>query len=414
MRADVWRNLAPAHWLLLATLALLPFGMASELPVLVGAVLGGVALVRGRIDWPRPAVALALTLGLAYWLPQLLSAFDSAAPGKTWGEVALDLRFLPFLLYVANTRSSPDAANRLCAGIALIALFWCLDALLQAATGLSLGGAATSDRLSGIFGADNLKLGGVLAVLAPFVLVQAWRRGGTRLLTPAVVLLLLVILLAGARAAWFGFALGAALVFWHLLGRRRAITAMLTLALAILVSGIAAYSVSERFAQRVDRTAAALSGDYAALDHALSGRLPIWETAWHMGLAHPVNGVGVRAFRYVYPDFAAPDDPFVDAQGIEGASHAHHIVLELFSETGLLGLGLWLAAIVVAWRRARAVSAEARRRAHPASVALVVTLFPLNTHYAVYSAFWGLTLLWLVAVWLALLGAEDSAFTDQS
>src|SRR5690554_552752 len=83
MRADALRSLAPAHWLLLAALALLPFGMASELPVLVGAVLGGVALLRGRIDWQQPGVRLALALGLAYWLPQLLSAFDSAAPGKT-------------------------------------------------------------------------------------------------------------------------------------------------------------------------------------------------------------------------------------------------------------------------------------------------------------------------------------------
>ncbi|MEJ5209012.1 O-antigen ligase family protein [Denitratimonas sp. CY0512] len=414
MRADALRSLAPAHWLLLAALALLPFGMASELPVLVGAVLGGVALLCGRIDWQQPGVRLALALGLAYWLPQLLSAFDSAAPGKTWGEVALDLRFVPFLLYAANTPSTPRTADLLCAGAALIAVFWCLDALLQAVTGLSLGGAATSDRLSGIFGADNLKLGGVLAVLTPFVLVQAWQRGRTMLLALAVVMLLVVILLAGARAAWFAFALGAALVFWQALGRRRAITALLSLTLAVLLAGIAGYSVSERFAQRVDRTAAALSGDYAALDHALSGRLPIWETSWQMGLAHPVNGVGVRAFRYVYPEFAAPDDPFVDIEGVEGASHAHHIVLELFSETGLLGLGLWLAAIIFAWRAARRMPETARHRAHPASVALLVTLFPLNTHYAVYSAFWGLTLLWLVAVWLVLLGAENGAGADQS
>lgn len=414
MRADALRSLAPAHWLLLAALALLPFGMASELPVLVGAVLGGVALLRGRIDWQQPGVRLALALGLAYWLPQLLSAFDSAAPGKTWGEVALDLRFVPFLLYAANTPSTPRTADLLCTGVALIAVFWCLDALLQAVTGLSLGGAATSDRLSGIFGADNLKLGGVLAVLTPFVLVQAWQRGRTMLLALAVVMLLVVILLAGARAAWFAFALGAALVFWQALGRRRAITALLSLTLAVLLAGIAGYSVSERFAQRVDRTAAALSGDYAALDHALSGRLPIWETSWQMGLAHPVNGVGVRAFRYVYPEFAAPDDPFVDDEKVEGASHAHHIVLELFSETGLLGLGLWLAAIIFAWRAARRMPETARHRAHPASVALLVTLFPLNTHYAVYSAFWGLTLLWLVAVWLVLLGAENGAGADQS
>ena len=53
-----------------------------------------------------------------------------------------------------------------------------LDALRADATGYSLGGAAERERLSGIFGADNLKLGPVLAALAPFVLLAARARFG--------------------------------------------------------------------------------------------------------------------------------------------------------------------------------------------------------------------------------------------
>ncbi|MCX7556041.1 O-antigen ligase family protein [Xanthomonadaceae bacterium JHOS43] len=417
MRAEHWRHLPLAHWLLLATLVLLPFGMASELAVLAGAVLGGFSLIRRQIDWQRPGVKLALVLGAAYWLPQLFSAFDSVSPSKSWSEAVLDLRFLLFLLYVANTRCGARDTKFLGGGIAAIVVFWCLDALLQAATGYSLGGLATSDRLSGIFGADNLKLGGVLAALAPFALSESWHRGGRLALATVTVVLLVVILLAGARAAWFGFALGAALSFWHILGRRRAVTALLALSLAALLSGIIGYSLSERFAQRVDRTAAVLSGDYAALDHALAGRLAIWETAWRMGEAHPVNGVGVRAFRYAYPEFAAPDDPFVDTDGTHGALHAHQIVLELWSETGSIGLGLWLAALFIAWHIARHMPKTSRMMAQPASIALVVALFPLNTHYAVYSAFWGLLLMWLAAIWLILPGgqsgqAEDSIGTN--
>lgn len=409
-----WRSVPLAHWLLLATLLLLPFGMASELPVLIGAVAGGVALLRRQIDWHRPGVRLALVLGMAYWLPQLLSAFDSAAPDKSWSEAVLDLRFVPFLIHVAHARSDANATRFLGSGIALIVALWCVDALIQAATGWSLGGHASSDRLSGIFGADNLKLGGVLSVLAPFALSAAWQRGGTKLLALAVVLLLVVILLAGARAAWFGFALGTALVFWQALGRRRAITGLLALTLAVLVSSVAGYLGSERFAQRVDRTAAVLVGERDALDHALSGRLPIWETAWRMGEAHPINGVGVRAFRHAYPDFAALEDPFIDAETGQGALHAHQIVLELWSETGLLGLMIWLAAIAFAITAWRATPSTSRVVAHPAATALVVTLFPLNTHYAMYSAFWGLLLMWLVAVWLVLLDGEQDCTLPHS
>ena len=39
--------------------------------------------------------------------------------------------------------------------------------------------------------------------------------------------------------------------------------------------------------------------------------------------------------------------------------------------------------------------------------ALAAMLFPLNTHYAVYSSFWGLLLMGVIAVWLALLAVPS-------
>lgn len=395
-----------AFWLLLASLALLPFGIAAELPVLVGAVVGGVRVIRGRIDWQDRGVRLALLIGLAYWLPEFVSAWDSLAPGKSWGEVGLDLRFLPFLLLLASSHWRARDARHLVAGVALVTMFWCVDALVQALAGVSLGGPAEADRLSGIFGAGNLKLGGVLAVLTPFLLWQAWHWDGRRALALASLALLLVILLAGARAAWIGFGLAAVLMFWHLLGGRRAALALLVLGLVTVVAGMLAYSGSPRFAERVERTVAALSIQPDGIDHALTGRTQIWASAWRMGLAHPVNGVGVRAFRVAYPDFANADDHFL-ANG-EQVLHAHQVVLELWSETGLFGLCLWLALVLVAWRQLRCCALQVRRTALPASLALAVALFPFNTHYAVYSAFWGLLLIWLAGVWLALLQADQS------
>ena len=38
-----------------------------------------------------------------------------------------------------------------------------------------------------------------------------------------------------------------------------------------------------------------------------------------------------------------------------------------------------------------------------ATVALVATLFPLNTHLAFYSAWWGLLFAWLLGLWCAAL-----------
>jgi hypothetical protein len=40
------------------------------------------------------------------------------------------------------------------------------------------------------------------------------------------------------------------------------------------------------------------------------------------------------------------------------------------------------------------------------TVALAVTVFPLNTHLAFYSAWWGLLFWWLLALWCAALYAD--------
>lgn len=397
-------------WLLLAVPALLPFARLSEAPLLIAAMFGIALLFRGALDVPRPALNLALLLFGAYWLPQFLSAFDSMDARKSWTEVGADLRFLPFLCFALHTVKDVRRARLLLAGMGLLVALWCLDALVQAATGWSLGGAARGDRLSGIFGDDNLKLGGVCAVLSPFLLLPALRRSGIPGLTLAFSSLLIVILLAGARAAWIGFAVACALVAWHQLGARRG-TVMLAAALllGILAGGIA-HQASPRFAERVDRTAAALGGNVGELDHALAGRIPIWRTAVAMSLAHPLNGVGVRAFRHAYPAHAAPDDPWVDAQNGQGALHAHQWLLEVASETGAIGLLCWFAALTFALRAWRSASKAARAHAAAPGIALGAMLFPLNTHYAMYSSYWAVLLFVLVGAWIALLlGLRESA-----
>ena len=124
--------------------------------------------------------------------------------------------------------------------------------------------------------------------------------------------------------------------------------------------------------------------------------------------AHPINGVGVRGFRAA---FAACDpNPAVEAEWGKGAAyHAHQIVLEVLSETGIIGLLLWLAGAALAWRAWRYATPDAKDRARPAMLALAVTVFPLNTHLAFYSTFWGGLTLMLAALYAGSLLARDTA-----
>jgi len=291
-------------------------------------------------------------------------------------------------------------------GVAVILVFWLIDAWIQAATGWSLGGPAEAERLSGIFGAGNLKLGPALASLSAFLLWIARERWGRRGLAVAVVVLLGPILLAGSRASWLVFGLVVLAFVWR--DTRRPLPFVLA-GLAALLLGVAAAGLAWResgaFQARVQRTLLVLRGSPQDLDEALAGRLRIWTTSAAMIAAHPANGVGVRGFRNAYAAYAGPGDAFIADDGT-GAAHAHQLVLEILTETGVIGLALWLiaaAAAIRAWWRA---SGAARERAFAPAVALAATCFPLNTHLAFYSAWWGLLVWWLVGLYCAALYAD--------
>lgn len=402
------------HWLLLlfAVPVLLPFSRSAEAPILVmiGALL--VWGLGGRLPPQRAWPAWIGLLFLALWLPAALSLPAAQVPSETLRTTLSLLRLAPLMVFAWLVLRAPGQSERLERWMAWLLLAWCVDAWVQALSGWSLGGPWEADRLSGIFGADKLKLGPVLVLFSPFLLRWAERRGPRGLGHGLLLLLAVPVLLAGTRSAWIGFALVSAVFLWrwHAQGSIRRGLRMLAaagLVVSLLAAGL--YPLSSDYRERVDRSMAALLADGDGLDHALAGRLPIWSTALAMWRAHPWTGVGVRGFRQVYAEHAAEDDPWIGFDGEHGAFHAHQIVLELLSETGLIGLACWLLAagwLLQRWRRA---APEARERAFPALLALAVMVFPLNTHYAFYSSFWSLCLAWLLGVAAASLMPERAS-----
>lgn len=391
--------------------ALLPFGRSAELSVVL-CLLGVILLfVRepGAMASHRGARLLAWMLG-AYFSAALISSLDAIAPGKAWGTVAAIVRFLPLGLYACFAIRRERKAQALYRATAIVVGLWALDAWVQALTGWSLGGHAEAERISGIFGADNLKLGPTLAILAPFVLWAARERWGRVGLVLCFGFLLGPVLLAGSRAGWVCYGIVALAFAWREAGHIGRFVVWVAIASFIaLAAGGMAWQVSAPFHARMQRTLMAAHGNSAGIDQALSGRLDIWRDAMRMSAEHPLNGVGVRGFRFAYPAYAPANDHFVVVEPCgagQGACHPHQLVLEVLAETGAIGLVLWLAAVVLAVRRWWASDAAARRRAFPVTVALVAMLFPLNTHLAFYSAWWGLLCWWLVGLWCAALYAD--------
>lgn len=391
--------------------ALLPIGRSAELGVflaLVGCIL---LLVREpQAIRHHPGAKLFLWLFAAYAGAALVSAVDAVAPGKSWGTLAGMLRFAPLGVYTCFAMRRPGKVRALYFATGVVIAVWVADAWVQALTGYGLAGASDPVRLSGIFGATNLKLGPALSALSPFLLWSACERWGRRGLAIAFLLALGPVLLSGSRASWLCYGLVGLGFLWREAGsfRRFAVTCVAAAAV-VAVAGLVAWQTSPRFRERVAHTMPAFSGTSAGVDTALTGRLDIWTTSLRLYAAHPVNGVGVRGFRVAYPSFASPGDHFLTIEKCsegEGACHAHQVVLEVATETGTLGLMAWLAATVFAIRTWWRAGPVARARAFPATMSLVAILFPLNTHMAFYSAWWGLLAAWLLSVWCAALFAD--------
>ena len=417
---------APA-WVL-AFVALWPAPGYAEGVLALGALAGLIKLVSSRFRGGNqllggPAWALTSVLFFAYWLPEAISAVDAMDRGRALREALVDLRYLPFLWIVAAAVADDAGRRRTFGGLAIIVGVWTLDALVEAATGASplftgidavkqaISGhgmctaaqVAAADRLGGVLGPCNLKLGIVLASLSPFALDAMRRRFGRIGWLVAAVGIGLVVLLAGSRASWLTYGLVLLWTGWRTLGRRKLLMVFALGALALVVATLLVPQVRER----IERTTHVLTADSQGVDTALSGRTRIWSAALCMAGEHPVNGVGARGFRHAFP--ACDPQPGVIAAWGEGAAlHAHQLVLEILSETGGIGLLLWLAGAALAWRAWRYADVVARDRARPAMLALAVTVFPLNTHLASYSTFWGGVLLMLSALYAgSLLGREQ-------
>ncbi len=421
------------HWVL-AFVILWPAPGYAEGVMVLGALAAIIHLVGARFRGgaqllSAPAWALTSVLFFAYWLPQLISAVDSVDVGRALREALVDLRYLPFLWLVASAVATRRGRRITLGGLAVIVAVWTLDALCEVFFGTSplffgidqlkqlisnrpmctLEQVAAADRIGGVLGPCNLKLGIVLASLAPFALYWAGRRFGTAGWIVASAAIGIVLLFAGSRASWLTYGLVLLFSGWRLLGWRRLLIVFAAGAVVAVVVTLTSPLVQER----VERTVTGLSAaDQAGVDDALAGRTRIWGAALCMVRENPINGVGARGFREAFPHC----DPHAGARAAWGdgpAFHAHQIVLEIGSETGLIGLLMWLAGVAMAWRAWRFASLAAREQARPAMLALAVTVFPLNTHLAFYSTFWGGFTLLLSALYAgSLLARVEPAQPD--
>jgi len=377
--------------LYVSIIALLPFGRLAELPLLVLAGWGLVILVRQGSDIFKPRhIRLFTQVFAGMMLMTTVASLDSLWPEKSWLITLGQVRFYLAGLVLLSHPRCVDLCRQILKVMAVLMLCWCVDAAVQAIWGRNLLGLTSyPGRLSGLFG-HNVKLGPVLALFLPLVLVwvkprNAWLRW------LVIIWLLIIVVLSGTRSAWLMAAFVMLIFWWHHVRGRRLLLLGKSL-LLLVIGGVLLWQFSADFQQRIERSMQLMTGERQAIDFALADRLPIWQTAVNMYLEHPLNGVGPRAFRQAYERHASADDVWVAQHG--KALHAHHWVLEIMAETGTIGL------LVMAWMVWLLFNACRQRFRDPLiwpfGVALMAALLPVVSLYSLFSSFWSICLWWML------------------
>jgi O-antigen ligase len=398
-------------WLIFSSLLLFPVARSVELPVLIMTIGGGVLLYKlGWAFFRHPAVKFFTLLFACIWLPMLISLSDSYDLKASGGAVAAFIRLYLSGLFIIWALRDPKQADLLIKLLAGLTAFWVMDALFQAASGHDFFGfAQVPSRLNGVFGEHHLKLGNALPVLAPFLILAL--RKNTLLMLLATVLTGAVVILAGSRGGWASFGL---VCIWLIISeaQRRGLALWKMGVVAVLIGLIGTIAAFENpgAKQRLDQTLLLFSGDEAKIDQALSYRWTIWKDAFAMVKDHSINGVGVSTFRFAYPEYAQPNDIFMQSKYVDeesgrptGVMYAHQMVLEVTTETGLIGLAglvLFYSLLVRHWRLAKP---EQRIHALPFAMAALAWIFPFNTHPSFYSAQWSIMIWLMIAMMYATL-----------
>ncbi|MDI3324629.1 O-antigen ligase family protein [Pontibacterium granulatum] len=393
------------YWpVVLALLAIFlqPFGRVVELPVLVMALVGLHDVIRntGSIRMQRSFKILS-ALFLCFWLPALFSLPDAVHFEKSFATWLGILRFYLAGIFILSRLGTPESIRAIVGGIAFIALFWAVDNIFQAVTGFDFfGRPPVKGRIPGIFG-DSPRSGWMLIPIAFVSALYFWQQFRRPLALVFTVVVFIAIILSGDRGAIIAvfWAVSALALFGFILGHRVRLKNLLIGIGVVAVACVSAFQVPQ-VAERFEKTTAVLEGGgYEAWDKATSRRLTLWSTAVKIVADNPTNGVGVRGFRYAYPDYAPDGDRYVD--GGVGAYHAHQIVIELLADTGILGLVGYIIALGIFVWLAREATERKNLLALGYLASVVGVLMPLNSHLSFYSSYWAQACWFLFAATIA-------------
>ena len=397
-------------WIIvLLYIALLPTKSWFNLPIIILAA-AGVALIFSyrNIYCNNDNIKSFGLIFLCIWIPMVLSLPDAVNFQESSRKVLSFAAYYFMGVAVISLLTEETRRQYLVNGIGIVLLIWCLDASWQSYTGSNILGFPYNDKqLSGIF-YPKLKLGLALAILSPLyfefirhhVIKHSWV---TLLLLPYVY----VIILSGNKSSWVMLSISVFLyiIYLYLSGFFLKLTkSHVIITLIVCLAGIALLSntgkiIPEKKAvyieNRMHSIVSLMSGDIDNAGQSFHTRIKIWEGAIRVARDHWINGVGPRGFRYIVDDYIISDDDYFISRMARRATHPHQIVLEIMTETGIIGVTGYLLFFILILKEAVKLLRVKNYESLPWVFPVIIAVFPLNMHMAFYGNFLG-SLIWVL------------------
>jgi O-antigen ligase len=298
--------------------------------------LGLLANRRVRLHKPTGESRVLILLVLVFVIWEIFTLAWAPVPHVADGEVRDLIYSLLVVFLVINTTTEPKYARWYATAFVLGAT---LTVMYGAAKGgLTAGGATSVTDAEGRLIAGQGDPNYLAAVLVPaLVLAGALAVGATRVkracLTVAVLIIAVGIAATQSRGGLVaaGIMALAALVIWR--GRRLAILAVILVA---TVGTVGFVLTSSSALSRIE------TGNQG------SGRTDVWQIAWRIVHTHPLFGVGLAQFPEVSPQYTRQPGALDYVNLIvEKQIVVHNLYLQLWAETGAVGLLMLIVLLVV-------------------------------------------------------------------
>jgi hypothetical protein len=335
-------------------------------------------------------------------LPGLISLLFSVNLDRGISAV---FRFAAYALaawVVLSVKIEDGDAKRIMSFLGILLVAWAVDGFVQLLTGVSLLGdplVELGEEGAIVTGSLQLGYGATLAILSPFFLEALRRAGGMGvgiLSLPVYAAIVMSGHQSSAVLALIGLAGWAMLALRNKeVGAKRQITGFVISAIVGLLLGVYLSVVTGQVSTLAEAPPRYQSFLYQS---------QLWELSWQAFMDHWLTGVGMRGFG----TYALATDAST-IPGLAETWHSHLTILEVISETGLVGLIGYVLLLRWLWGYVQ----DERMHVAVAGLTALLAVFPVGTAVGMYSYIGG-NLIFLTFTLLIALDRDCPDVTETS